>query len=110
MIQNVRIVSTKITNADHGCLVVWLALEWPGGGHGFGGYGNYQPNFPQNDNTGMFIWEILRVLGVSKWEQVAGQYCRFEYDSDRNIIAIGHITEDRWFVPKDAIKKRGEQI
>lgn len=35
-------------------------------------------------------------------EEIKGRYCRLEFDEERYLVKVGHITEDIWF---DVIKK-----
>lgn len=47
-----------------------------------------------------FIRRILLTVGVDRWEDLPGKHVRVRARQDR-VLAIGHITEDRWFTPAD---------
>ena len=44
------------------------------------------------------IMDILDCLGVSHWEDLKGKYVRCEYKKSGEIIRIGNIIEDKWFL------------
>ena len=85
-IENAHITATTLGFEDHGLLTFWLHLAYGGSGQGFGGY----------SLTTEHVRGILRVLGISKWEDIAGRYVRCLHTNSK-AYAIGHIVEDRWY-------------
>lgn len=111
--KNAIIESATITNDDHGLLSAWVHLEYGGSGQGFGGYALYLPkSFTYHDMSapnyaGHFIWRVMEVAGVSRWDQLKGKTVRVRCSHSR-VDAIGHIVKEDWFNPADdfALMKR----
>ena len=103
-IKNAVIKSATITNQDHGCLSVWVHVDYGGAGQGFGGYnlGRANPKeLSKGGNIGShFIARCMDVAGVSEWSQMAGKTIRVK-GSDSKIEAIGNIINDNWFNPTE---------
>lgn len=102
-IQNAKITGTMLGIEDHGIFTSFVHLEWPSGGIGVGGY-------VLGGKSGIkFIEETLRVIGVDKWEDLKGKYCRVKLGGlGEPAIAIGHIIEDKWLNPKEFFKSIDE--
>lgn len=105
---------------DHGIMTCMIDLDYGDSGHqGFGGYGLDEPKKDEKGKHigrfgsayGMqFIKEILEVVGVEKWEDLVGKYIRVRFNDEsadwgNKIEAIGNITKDKWFSPKDLGEK-----
>lgn len=105
--KNAKITSASISNGDHGVLSSWIHLDYGGSGQGFGGYCLYNENFPNADLCGFYIDSILKVVGVTRWEDLEGKTVRVKSDYSK-VHAIGNILEDKWFDPSDEFTK--EQI
>lgn len=103
-IENVKITDASITMADHGCLTFWLYLEGYGWGCGYGGYcigKGYlgADEFTAADGNGLVaMMKIMDVVGVEKWEDLKGKYCRVQSESwGSPIKVIGNLIKDKWF-------------
>lgn len=111
-IQNAVIKSASLTKADHGLLSGWIMLEYKSGGQGFGGHALYLPkDFSHHDSqsnfAGHWIFRVLEIAGVDRWEDLKGKTIRVKSDVaglGGKIEAIGHIVNDDWFSPSDDFK------
>ena len=101
---NARIKSTMLGYEDHGILTCFLNLEQNGTGQGFGGYRLDAPK-GYSKFTDLWVKQILKVVGVEKWESLEGKYIRVKGKAFGSIEGIGHITDDKWFFPKEEIAK-----
>lgn len=105
---NMQIKSVTLTMADHGCLTFFLALEGSGYGVNVGGYciGHGflgAKDFVADSGSGLVaIMKIMDTIGVNRWEDLEGKYCRVESEGLGDTIhKIGNILEDKWFDLKD---------
>ena len=98
---NAKIIGATIELARGSILSSWIHLEFAGGsGQGFGGYSLKGPYLAA------WVGNIMRVTGVEQWTDVVGKNCRFKRVNGL-IAAIGHIIEDKWFVPKEVFDQMG---
>lgn len=110
--KNAKIESTMLGMEDHGILTCFLTVVYDKSCHqGFGGYtlDRFDKAMDRRIGTayGMeFISRIMQTIGVEKWEDLKGKYCRIRGNSVK-IYEIGHITDDVWFSP-DEIKRLAE--
>jgi hypothetical protein len=102
---NAIITGATISNDDHGLLTAYVHTEHLHGCQGFGGYALYLPkSFTHHQllsAAGHFLWRVMEIAGVSKWEDLQGKTLRVRIGEDRLIKAIGHIVKDDWFCPGD---------
>lgn len=102
-IQNAKITNVSITMEDHCCLTFWLSLDGGGWGVGIGGYciGHGYVGAEEFDATGLGLEAMMRIMdtvGVSKWEDLKGQYVRAETNGwGGRVTKIGNILKDKWF-------------
>lgn len=107
-IENAKIASVSITMEDHGCLCYWIMLEGGVWGCGFGGYaigkghlGAKNSDISADNGAGLVaMMRIMNVVGVSRWEDLEGQFVRVAVDRETwggSIHIIGNILNDRWF-------------
>ena len=109
--RNAVIEYAKISNDDHGCLTVWIGLDYGGFHQGFGGYALYLPkdfaNHKLHSVAGHFIYRVLEIADVGEWSKLVGKTVRAKCDYV-GVSAIGHIVKDDWFCPKkdfDSLKE-----
>jgi len=109
-IENARIKNVSISMADHGCLTftIWLSgADWE---CGFGGYciGHGYLGAKEFNATGkglVAMMKIMDTVGVEKWEDLKGKYCRVKTEGwGGQIKIIGNVIEDKWFDMGDFFK------
>lgn len=111
--KNATIGDALLMIEDHGILTIMLYLEYgEGGTQGFGGYALYSSNFkPVGIRAcGFYIWRLLEVVEVSNWKDLKGKNVRVLKDDNDMVIAIGHITRDKWFNPREELKEIEAQV
>lgn len=106
-IKNAIITSTSLDMGDRGLLTGWIHLDYGGSGQGFGGYALYLPksfkNHSINSCAGHWIFRVMEIAGVEKWDQLPGKSVRVKIDKGL-IKSIGHIIKDDWFTPSEDFK------
>lgn len=95
-LRNATIKSASISTEDHNCLMVWLTLDYGDSQQGFGGYALYAPKI--KDKTGQYLWRLMQIAGVSRWENIVGKPVRVRA-TNSGIEAIGHFLREDWFEP-----------
>ena len=103
-IENARIKSVSLSMANHGCLTFDIYIEGNGYGCAVGGYcigHGYlgADEFVAENGHGLeAMMNIMDVVGVEKWEDLEGMYCRVKSDGwGSTIHVIGNIMKDKWF-------------
>ena len=103
-IENVKITNTSLSMADHGLLTFDVFVEGDGFGCAIGGYcigKGYlgAENFTADNGVGLeAMMRIMDVVGVEKWEDLKGKYCRIQSDGwGSSIHVIGNLIKDKWF-------------
>ena len=108
-IKNATITGTMLDISQRGVLTAWLQLDYGGSGQAFGGLALYLPESythhkDQKNLAGQFIFRVLEVLGVDKWEDLKGINLRVKCNYSR-IESIGHIVKDEWYNPSEEFKR-----
>lgn len=103
--QNAIITGARLTTADHGLLSGWISMDLEVGCQSFGGHVLFLPesfkHAPKQANfAGLWIFRVMQVADVEEWSKLTGKTVRVRGTWD-GIEAIGHITKDDWFCPKD---------
>lgn len=104
-IKNAKIQSTDLGPVSHGCMQFWINLDYGSSGQGFGGFilDNYDESKDKRVGTAyglMAIMEVLRVVGVDKWEDLVGKSVRAEANMN-NVKRLGHFLKDEWLDLKE---------
>lgn len=107
-IKNARITKTSLGYEDHRILTFGLDLDLAGGMFTtFGGYelDTYNKTTKKREchaYSMQLIVEIMKTVGVKKWEDLKGKYIRV-VDEGYNtpIRKIGNLMEDKWFDVKE---------
>lgn len=100
---NAKITGVSFSMADHEGITFWVFIETAEGSCGIGGYYIGHGYVGANDFFGFgegieAMARIMNVVGVERWEDLTGQYCRVEPDeSAGRILKIGNIIKDKWF-------------
>ena len=103
-IENMKITKVSLTMADHGCLTFDIFVDGGGWSCAIGGYrigyGHLGASeFVAENGYGLeAMMRIMDVVGVDRWENLVGKYCRVKSDGwGSTIKVIGNIVEDKWF-------------
>lgn len=95
------VIESTFLGIEHGNLTATITVRFDGSPQNFGGYNlKSSANGATHSEAYIFLSGVLRVAGVSSWEELEGQYVRIRHGAHGEagpIVAIGHITEDRWF-------------
>lgn len=96
-ILNAQIIDTKLGRESNGYFTFTLFIDM---GNERAVIGNYilEQNGIFHQNGLNVISDILDVVGVSTWEELAGKYIRVKWDETLGNIVdeLGHIIQDRW--------------
>ncbi|MCP3681644.1 MAG: hypothetical protein GY861_03045 [bacterium] len=107
--RNAIIKSVSLTIADHGCLTMWLHLDYGGSGQGFGGFMLHPADSKVEKLSesvgacGHWVVRCLQIADVMEISDLAGKTIRVKGDHG-GIDAIGHILKDDWFCPSEDFK------
>ena len=107
---NAVIESQRIGIERGSFLDCWLFLDYGDGGHqGFGGWVLHMTpdctHYKQDcGHAGEHLMQCMRVADVEKWDDVVGKCVRAKIE-DGLVVAIGHITKDIWFEPREVYGK-----
>ena len=113
-IKNARIESVSITMEDHGCLTFWVTVRGSGWGCGIGGFciGNGYLGAKEFSGSARGLEAMMRIMdavGVSRWEDLPGHYCRVrDVGTGRSITEIGNILEDKWVDIREVFREKNE--
>ena len=106
-IKNAKITNISVSMEDHGCLTFYITLDGGGWGCNYGGYciGKGYLGAKEFYSTGAGLEVLMRIMdtvGVEKWEDLTGKYCRVKTEGwGGTIQAIGNILTDKWFDIKE---------
>lgn len=114
--ENVKITNASLTMEDHGVLTFYITVEGAGIGVNLGGYcigSGYlgAKEFSAENGGGIVaMMNIMNVVGVHKWEDLKGKYCRIKIDGwDSTVSVIGNIIENKWFDMKKFFEEYGDK-
>lgn len=105
VVENARIERTTLgVDVDHHILTAYVHLKFGHGSQGFGGFEFGSAGKPASFPAGLeFIRQVLRVVGVTTWEELPGKYLRVERDG-RALRRIENILKEHWFNPEEQLK------
>lgn len=94
----------KSAEIERGVPTSWVHLCFDGGAHqGFGGY------LLGGEFMSIWVSEVLRVVGATKWEDLAGKPVRVRGTWDW-IEALGNSLKDDWFDPAAVFAARKAKL
>lgn len=106
-IKNAKITNVSVSMEDWGCLTFYITLDGGGWGCNYGGYcigkGYLGAKEFYSTSAGLeVLMRIMDTVGVEKWEDLKGKYCRVKTEGlGGTIQAIGNILTDKWFDVKE---------
>ena len=109
-IENAKITNVSLTMRDYCSLTFWITVEGAGWGCSLGGFkiasgmlGAKIEDFKAETGNGLVaMMSIMDVIGVEKWEDLEGKYCRVKTEGwGGTIHCIGNILKDKWFDIKE---------
>ena len=100
-IENAQIKETFFGVEGHGILTFYLTCEGENGTQSFGGFQlDYHPSGGERTVTFpdalLLMRDIIEAVGADSWERLAGHYCRVRRDERHVIVALGHLTRNKW--------------
>lgn len=117
-IENAKITNVSLTMADYCSLVFEITVEGAGWGCNIGGYkiasgmlGAKPKDFKAENGAGLVaLMRIMDVVGVDRWEDLEGKYCRIKTEGwGGTIHCIGNILKDKWFDIKEFFQNYKEE-
>lgn len=123
---NATIESANLSVADHGVLTLSILLEFELGKQVFGdvvlgkdpsiytkGYEfnlkKYLKDIANSSNyASFFICRVMQVVGVTTFRDLTNKNIRVIVDKEglsQKILGIGHIVENKWFMPVQEIEQ-----
>lgn len=101
-IRNAKIKSVNLDMEDHGCITLRMTIEGCGWGTNYGGYSlghGYvgAKEFDSDRNAMVYIMRIMDTVGVSRFNDLVGEYVRVAEGPGHIVKIIGNILEDKWF-------------
>lgn len=112
---NAQITNVSLGYDDHGIFTFGLTLHIAGGlGCVFGGYAldTYNEELKKrvcNRYSIECLTEIMKTVGVEKWEQLQGKYLRVVYERREPIKKIGNLMKDQWFDIEEFFEKCSDE-
>lgn len=102
-ILNAKISKPSLYVEDHGILTFDFILEGYGFGCCYGGYCIGHPiDYTASESGLIAMMHIMDVVGVNRWEDLDGKYCRVKSNGWGSIITcIGNLIDDEWFDIKE---------
>ena len=117
-IENCKITNVSISMRDYCSLTFWITVEGAGWGCSLGGFkiasgmlGAKPEDFSAETGAGLVaIMRIMDVVGVDRWEDLEGKYCRVKTEGwGGTIHCIGNILKDKWFDIKEFFQNYKEK-
>ena len=116
VVENVKITNTSITMEDYGVLTFNITVEGDGfivnlGGYSIGsGYLGAKEFSAKNGGGLVAMMKIMNVIGVEKWEDLKGKYCRIRSGRwGSKVYIIGNIIENKWFNMKEFFEEYSDK-